>query len=171
LTARKNQKIAKIVEKYGDLIFDLCESMLGNSALAQLAFRSIIKKIRLELNRSSYEAYERSWVLKLASQELLALVRRRGEVVEPKRQFEIDSHAENQNQTQKLDFYFRRLRMLLVNCKRINNMSREVKKTMGVNNNCCVSFGGSGYRFSADKIKPLVWLLSNALIRLSGKNC
>ncbi len=110
MTARKNQKIAKLVEKYGDLIFDLCESMLGNSALAQLAFRSIIKKIRLELNRSSYEAYERSWVLKLASQQLLALVRRRGEVVEPKRQFEIDSHAENQNQTQKLDFYFRRLR-------------------------------------------------------------
>ncbi len=107
---KKKQKLDLVIEQHGDLLFDLCESILGSSALAQIAFRSIVKKIRANLKKVDYEVHERSWILKVASQQLSALVQRRGDRVEPKRQIEIDSQVDTGNRIKYLDFYFRRLR-------------------------------------------------------------
>ncbi len=110
MSPSKRQKLNQIVASYGDLIFDLCDSLLGNSASAQIAFRSIIKKIRSDIRGDHYQTYERSWVLKIASQQLVSLIEQRGEIVEPKRQIEIDSQFDSGHRLKYLDFYFRRLR-------------------------------------------------------------
>jgi DNA-directed RNA polymerase specialized sigma24 family protein len=122
------EKLDRVVASYGDLIFDLCDSILGSTALAQIAFYSIIKKIRSEIKRGEYQLYERSWILKVASQHLISMVQQRGEIMEPKLQIEIDSQLDSGHRLKYLGFYFRRLRpemQLLLLLKDKHQVSHE----------------------------------------------
>ncbi len=66
-----NDSIDHLIQTYGDLLFDLCESVLGASTTTQIAFKTIIKKIRAEKKKTFYTAYERGWVLKITVHKLL----------------------------------------------------------------------------------------------------
>ena len=51
-----------IVQAYGDLLFDLSESILWNPAGAQIAFRAILKDIRGSFPDEAYQVHLRAWV-------------------------------------------------------------------------------------------------------------
>ena len=60
----------RIFQSYGDLLFDLCESILWSPINVQLAFRAIIKDIRKDHRRRSHVAFD-------AARHQLALQSRR----------------------------------------------------------------------------------------------
>ena len=109
--ARKSSmtEIERIVKNYGDLLFDLCESVLWNSVNAQLAFRSIIKEIRSRRERQPFLDYERAWVLRIACERLRAYSRRHGRRLTPSEQIEIDASDNVSQRFKKFESYFHRL--------------------------------------------------------------
>jgi DNA-directed RNA polymerase specialized sigma24 family protein len=65
------------VNSYGDLIFDLCQSVLQNPSRSQTAFRRILKKIQSQRRtlkgrfQKGYSTYERSWILRIVCDDLI----------------------------------------------------------------------------------------------------
>lgn len=74
---RATETIEHYVNSYGDLLFDLCSSMLKNPARSQTSFRRIIKKVDSQRRalkgrfQKGYSTYERSWLLRIACDELV----------------------------------------------------------------------------------------------------
>jgi RNA polymerase sigma factor (sigma-70 family) len=71
LDLSSSDSVDHFVRSYGDLLFDLCESILKSSMNAELAFRAILKKVRSRNRFQKYSNYERSWVLRIACNRLL----------------------------------------------------------------------------------------------------
>jgi len=65
-----------IIKTHGDLIYDLCESILANSVNAQLSFRKILQKIKRSRRENSFQKYERAWILKLSVDQLTQVTKR-----------------------------------------------------------------------------------------------
>jgi DNA-directed RNA polymerase specialized sigma24 family protein len=59
-----------IIKTHGDLIYDLCESILKNSVNSQLSFRKILQTIKRSRKTEQYVKYERAWILKIAVTQL-----------------------------------------------------------------------------------------------------
>jgi len=97
------------IRSYGDLLFDLCESILWSSNNAQIAFRSILKKIRSGSRFRKYSSYERSWVLRIACDKLLQLCRQHGYRVSPEEQIKIDAYGNVSTRLKQFNTYFHRL--------------------------------------------------------------
>lgn len=104
-----NDQIEHVIRTYGDLLFDLCESLLGSPLNAQLAFRSIIKKIRKESARSAFQDYERAWILHIACDHLRKLSVRYGRRLTPSEQIELDATQVIGHRLKQFDAYFHRL--------------------------------------------------------------
>ena len=100
-----------IVQRYGDLLFDLCESVLWNPTNAQIAFRSILKTLKKNLSSASYKDHERAWVLRVACQNLRGLSKDHGRLVTASEQIAADSSQNVSNRLKNFDFYFHRLPM------------------------------------------------------------
>jgi DNA-directed RNA polymerase specialized sigma24 family protein len=98
-----------IIKTYGDLLFDLCESVLWSPAYAQLAFRAIIKEIKTHRDDERYVDHERSWVLRIACNELREFSNRHARKVTASEQIEIDSAPAVALKLKNFDFYFHRL--------------------------------------------------------------
>ena len=62
--------IAHFVKEYGDLLFDLCQSLLRNQTNSEIAFRSIIKAIQSKGRFQRYKIHEQGWVLSIAYEKL-----------------------------------------------------------------------------------------------------
>lgn len=58
------------IERYGDLIFDLCHFVSSKRSQAQSLFRSIIKDLRKKMRTSRYVEYERALVIKVVFEHL-----------------------------------------------------------------------------------------------------
>jgi DNA-directed RNA polymerase specialized sigma24 family protein len=98
-----------LVETYGDLLFDLCESVLWSPANAQLAFRAILKAARPARSDRAYVAHERAWILRLACGVLRPFAERYGRKLAPSEQIMLDSMLTPERRLQQLDSYFHRL--------------------------------------------------------------
>lgn len=63
------------VEAYGDLIYDLAVTVLGDPVQGQFAFRAVAKKLKRRA-RKTYDRYERAWALKIIIEHLRNVNRR-----------------------------------------------------------------------------------------------
>jgi len=99
----------KITETYGDLIFDLCESLLWSHSHAQNAFRTIMSKIRRRLKSENYIEYEKSWILRIACTTLLELYPRLGKRISSEEQLKFDSSKNSSSRVDHFEMYFHRL--------------------------------------------------------------
>lgn len=97
------------VSTYGDMIFDLCESMLWNPVASQFAFRDILKKIKKYKHQNCYSTYERSWVLRVACERLLKF-HTKDQNLSPEDQIKLDANVSFENRLKSFNFYFHRLR-------------------------------------------------------------
>ena len=98
------------VQIYGDMLFDLCESMLSTSTHAQAAFRLIVKKLHAESKNQKYVNYERPWVLRITCDRLLAIYPHEGRRVSPSEQIRLDANENVTTRLQHFGSYFHRLR-------------------------------------------------------------
>lgn len=99
----------RIVQLYGDMLFDLCESVLWNSANAQLAFRSILKTLHRSRSGHGYTEFERAWVLQIACEKLIDLSARHGRKLTSSEQIQLDSAQNATLRLKQFDSYFHRL--------------------------------------------------------------
>ena len=101
--------IENVVQHYGDLLFDLCESVLWSSHQAQNAFRSIIKEVKNTAPEEKYSDHERAWVLRIAFERLKKLSLQDTRKVTASEQIELDASPSVALRLKHLDVYFHRL--------------------------------------------------------------
>lgn len=101
--------VETIVRLYGDLIFDLCESVLWSPANAQLALRSILKEIRKRHPANAYEHHQRAWVLRVALTELKSFAARHKPRLTASEQIELDANPDAEDRLRHFGSFFRRL--------------------------------------------------------------
>ncbi len=131
----RRNSVDYFVSKYGDLIFDLCESVLWNPTYAQLAFRAILKALRSGVRLNSFVKYERSWVLKVTCEKLIALVRQQDFTASAQQQIQLDAKEDTEHRIKNFEFYFHRLKpeaqllMLLKDKHQISDL--EIASALG----------------------------------------
>jgi DNA-directed RNA polymerase specialized sigma24 family protein len=97
------------VQLYGDMLFDLCESVLWSPVNAQLALRSILKQLKRERRGHGFTEHERAWVMQIACRELKELSERHGRRLTSSEQIELDSTQNASLRLKNFDSYFHRL--------------------------------------------------------------
>lgn len=108
-TPTRSPLVDKVIDQYGDLVFDLCATVLWSPSSAQLAFRAILKEIRRIKPQEAYETYERAWILRIACEKLRQMVRRHGRRLSPSEQILLDATLNVQSRLKQFDSYFHRL--------------------------------------------------------------
>lgn len=108
-TPAQASPIDRIVQLYGDLVFDLCESVLWNPVNAQLAFRSIVKAIRSQQKGHGFVDHERAWVLQITCRQLLDISPRQTRKLTSSEQIELDATEGVTSRLKQFDSYFHRL--------------------------------------------------------------
>lgn len=108
-SAKSPDYIEHVVHLYGDLIFDLCDSVLWSSTAAHQAFRTIFKDIRKHRPSDPYLDNERAWVLHLACRNLKRLNRKIGRHLTASEQVMLDAIQEVPSRLGQFDSYFHRL--------------------------------------------------------------
>ncbi len=102
--------IDRIVQLYGDLLFDLCESVLWSPTNAQIAFRDVIRHLQREARgEDPYQAFERAWVLRIAIDRLIPLSKRHGRRLTSSEQIMLDASLKLSARLKEFDSYFHRL--------------------------------------------------------------
>jgi DNA-directed RNA polymerase specialized sigma24 family protein len=117
------------------MIFDLCTSVLSSPLNAQIAFRSILKKIRSAGRFQNYTVYERSWVLRISCEKLLELSRFHGHQVTAQEQIKLDSDRNVTTRLKQFHLYFYRLipedQLLLILKDKYNLPYSEIATALG----------------------------------------
>lgn len=125
-----------VVQCYGDLLFDLCESVLWSPLSAQLACRSILKEIKKRAYTEKYHDFERAWVLRIACEKLREFSESVGQRLTPAEQIELDSHQSTPQRLEKFEHFFRRLgteeQLLLLLRDKYGVPFPEIATAMGV---------------------------------------
>ena len=101
--------VDRAVRLYGDLLFDLCETVLWSPSNAQLAFRAIMKEIRRTRSANQYTDHERAWILRIACTQLRAFSMRLGRKLTPSEQIMLDASMTLESRMKQFDSYFHRL--------------------------------------------------------------
>jgi DNA-directed RNA polymerase specialized sigma24 family protein len=112
LTARKKEEnsfIERVVSQYGDLVFDLCHSVLWSQANAQIAFRAILRELRRRRADNSFIEHERAWVLRITAIKLEVMAQRYGKKLTPSEQIMLDASLNSEERLKQFDSYFHRL--------------------------------------------------------------
>jgi DNA-directed RNA polymerase specialized sigma24 family protein len=99
----------RMVEQYGDLLFDLAQSVLWSPGNAQIALRKIFKRIRKTSPSNDFQRYERAWVLQTACRELQVFAERYGRKLTPSEQMMLDASTDPEARLRRFDSYFHRL--------------------------------------------------------------
>lgn len=107
--APRDEWIDRVVATYGDLLFDLCQSMLWSPADAPFAYRSILRTLNRRRRTEKFEKYERSWILQIAFRELRGMKRRSPRLLTPAEQVMLDSNPDPKARIRFFDSYFHRL--------------------------------------------------------------
>lgn len=103
------ESIDHYVRSYGDLLFDLCETVLRSPIHTQIAFRSILRKLKSGSRFQKYSSYERSWVLRVACDQLLNLFQFQGYKPSSQEQAEADAIDNLPARLKQFPAYFHRL--------------------------------------------------------------
>jgi DNA-directed RNA polymerase specialized sigma24 family protein len=101
--------VERAVQLYGDLVFDLCESVLWSPITAQIAFRSILKTIRKKHRGHGFTEHERAWVLQIACDKLREATEQHGRKLTSSEQIQLDSAQNVASRLKQFDAYFHRL--------------------------------------------------------------
>jgi DNA-directed RNA polymerase specialized sigma24 family protein len=101
--------VENVVQLYGDLLFDLCESVLWSPEQAQNAFRSILKEVRTTPAQERFTHYERAWILHIAFEKLKRLSLHHGRKVTSAEQIQIDASPSVAARLKHFGTYFHRL--------------------------------------------------------------
>ncbi len=101
--------VGRVVELYGDTLYDLCHSVLWSGSNAQIAFRSILKDLRAASRKQRFQAHERPWVISVACARLRAFAQRHGRKLTPSEQIMLDANSDLQARLKQFDAYFHRL--------------------------------------------------------------
>lgn len=110
MTSSPDAPIERAVQLYGDLLFDLCESVLWSPSNAQIAFRSILKDLkRRSRKQEAFVQLNRAWVLRIACNRLRQLSSRHRPRMTPAEQIELDSTSDLGFRLKHFDHYFHRL--------------------------------------------------------------
>jgi RNA polymerase sigma factor (sigma-70 family) len=107
-TAPKDRS-ERLTQLYGDLIYDLCASILKDSAHAQNAFRTVSRAIATQHPTEAFDRYERAWVLRIACDTLRSLAEQHGRKLTSAEQILMDSTTGAAERIKNFDSYFHRL--------------------------------------------------------------
>jgi len=96
---------------YGDMLFDLCQSMLWSSVEAPYAYRSILRTIQRDGSSidSRFQKYERAWIFHIAYRELKKIAKKAPRSLTPAEQVMLDSNPDPKARLRHFDSYFHRL--------------------------------------------------------------
>lgn len=98
-----------IIQCYGDLIFDLCESILWNPQNAQIVFRIVLQELRRRLKAENFKTYERAWVLRITCERLMLFAEKYARRPTASEQIELDASPDVSLRLERFDAYFHRL--------------------------------------------------------------
>ena len=103
--------VSRYVLTYGDLLFDLCESLLWSPIAAQIAFRKVVKTLqrRSKSKAARFHTYERPWVLRTALEVLRPMIPTLTRKLTQEDRIELDSNPHVSNRLKQFDAYFHRL--------------------------------------------------------------
>ena len=107
--SKPDNVLERVLQNYGDLLFDLCESVLWSPSGAQIAFQTILKELKKSHPSNRYTQYERAWVLKIACERLRKLSRKFARRLSPAEQIMLDSSVAVTSRLKHFDSYFHRL--------------------------------------------------------------
>jgi len=101
----------QVIGTYGDMLYDLCQSLLWSEAEAPHAYRSILKTIQREgfTNASRFHKYERAWIFHIAYRELKKMAKKTPRSLTPAEQVMLDSNPDPKARLRHFDSYFHRL--------------------------------------------------------------
>lgn len=108
-SAKSDEWIDGVVLTYGDLLYDLCQTMLWSPADAPDAYRSILRLLARRRRTERFTRYERPWILQIAFRELRGMKRRSPRLLTPAEQVMLDSNPDPRARLRFFDSYFHRL--------------------------------------------------------------
>jgi DNA-directed RNA polymerase specialized sigma24 family protein len=109
MQAAGTSSVDNVVQLYGDLIFDLCESILWSSSQAQNAFRAIIKEVKKTPATDKFTTHERAWILSIAFDKLKKFSLQYGRKVSASEQIQLEANQNAAARLKHFDVYFHRL--------------------------------------------------------------
>ncbi len=104
-----SKKIDHIIELYGDLVYDLCISVLWSTHAGQSVFKNVMRELKFELKSSNYYDYKRAWVLKTVFEKLSSLEQKTIPSMTPAEQIMLDTYLNIEEKFKQFDSYFHRL--------------------------------------------------------------
>ena len=108
-TSKNDEWIDGVVLTYGDLLYDLCQTMLWSPADAPDAYRAILRTLARRRRVERFTRYERPWILQIAFRELRGMKRRSPRLLTPAEQVMLDSNPDPRARLRFFDSYFHRL--------------------------------------------------------------
>ncbi len=99
----------RIVELYGDMLFDLCASVLWSTSNAQIAFRAVLRALKKSRKANPYVEFERAWVLSVACGVLKTHAHRHGRKLTSSERILLDANLVVDERLKQFDSYFHRL--------------------------------------------------------------
>jgi DNA-directed RNA polymerase specialized sigma24 family protein len=106
---KTDEWIDGVVRTYGDLLYDLCQTLLWSPADAPDAYRSILRTLSRRRRTERYARYERPWIFQIAFRELRGMKKRSPRLLTPAEQVMLDSNPDPKARLRFFDSYFHRL--------------------------------------------------------------
>ena len=103
------KKFEQVLELYGDLVYDLCVSVLWSNSIGQTAFRIIMKELKHGLKKNAYFDYRRSFVLKITYEKLKLLHHTSIKKLTPAELVMLDHYLGFSEKINQFESYFHRL--------------------------------------------------------------
>ena len=101
--------IEHYVQSYGDLVYDLCDSILWGSPHVPAVFQSIMREIRRTKPKDAFVSHERGWVLRLACTKIREAFHRHGRNLTSSEQIELDATVTLTSRLTRFPSFFHRL--------------------------------------------------------------
>ncbi|MBL7716060.1 MAG: hypothetical protein JNL01_11400 [Bdellovibrionales bacterium] len=105
----KNDFYKRITDTYGDLIFDLSQSVLWSRPNAQIAFRRVLKTLYRSSLLGRYARYEKIWVIRATVNCLMEMAPRYGRTLSSAERMMLDGSFDAEGRIRQIDSYFHRL--------------------------------------------------------------
>jgi DNA-directed RNA polymerase specialized sigma24 family protein len=85
--------ITHFIHDYGDMIFDVCHSLIRDPNHAQILFREILQKLRTRRKQEAYSTYERAWILRIVCETLINQQSHYTELTTPEERIQLDAQT------------------------------------------------------------------------------
>ena len=103
--------INQLIDRYGDMIFDLCQTSLFDPNAIRQAFTHIIRTLKKTLSVNGYTQYEKAWVLRVTCDHLKSVGKNIRNEMSETEHFRSDTSLSPQEKLEAFDTFFLRLPM------------------------------------------------------------